>query len=322
MNLQDSFGRTFNTVRVSITDRCSMKCIYCRPGADTAGAPANDILTDDEIVRLATIFSGLGIKKIRLTGGDPLLREGLLKLVERLRPVTKGMELAMTTNAHFLTERAAALREAGLDRINISLDTLDEEKFKRIARGGSLKDVLAGIAAARAAGFPDLKINAVAMRGINDDEFPQLVAHASSVGATMRFIEFMPVGQSQSLWKDMYIPASEIIERLKSVLAPGETALPEGHGPARHLALRDGGLVGIISGVSGPFCRWCSRLRITATGSIRPCLASPTEIDLKGPMRSGATDDAVAKLITEAAYQKAAGAEYSTAGKGMCSIGG
>ncbi len=321
MRLTDGFGRVMGALRVSVTDRCDLVCSYCRPH----GAPALDarglVPSFEEITRLVRVFLRLGVTRVRLTGGEPLRRRGLAILVRALK--TAGVpDLALTTNGTALAGQAAALARAGLDRLNVSLDSLDPARFAAITGVDALPRVLAGIEAARAAGLFPLRFNAVAMRGVNDDELCALARYAVSRGGAMRFIEFMPVGVAPAAWEHRYLPAAAILESLRPVLAPGVTGLPDGPGPARYLPLAGGGEVGIIAGVSRPFCGTCDRLRLSARGALRLCLASPLEVDLLAPLRAGAADDELGRIIRAAVRRKPTGASYTEARAGMSVIGG
>lgn len=320
--LADRFGRTFAALRVSVTDRCDLACSYCRAGIPTVSEPRADILTFEETARLAGVFCAHGVTRIKLTGGEPLQRRGLPDLVRRLRAVPNLTELSLTTNGLGLAAQAAALRDAGLERITVSLDTLRPEAFRALTQVDALPRVLAGIAAARRAGFERIKLNAVVLRGTNDRELTALLGYAEGAGAQLRLIELMPIGMSRERWEAEYVPASEMIRRLAPFLAPGTTDLPEGPGPARLLRLANGRTIGVIAGVSRPFCATCDRLRLTTRGAVRLCLSSPLEFDLLGPLRAGASDQDLSRLLASAALEKPAGATYDRAVSTMCAIGG
>ncbi len=320
--LRDRFGRTFTTLRIAVTNRCDLGCLYCRPGRAAAAAPRKDLLTFEEIDRLARVFVSLGVRRFRLTGGEPLLRRGLPELVARLAAIEGVGDLALTTNGLGLAAQAGVLRRAGLRRLNVSLDSPHPATFSAIVGAPVQRRVLDGLAAARAAGFAELRLNAVVLRGLNEGELVELVGLAERFGATLRLIELMPVGMPRERWERLFVPADEMIRRLAPLLAPGEERLPEGPGPARYLRLAAGGEVGIITCVSAPFCAACDRLRLTARGALRLCLASPLEVDLREPLRAGESDAALARRIATAALDKPPGAEYAEIRGGMCAVGG
>jgi cyclic pyranopterin phosphate synthase len=280
------------------------------------------VLSFEEIERLARVFVSLGVDRMKLTGGEPLLRADLPDLVRRLKGVPGLGELSLTTNGLWLAPMAADLRAAGLDRLTVSLDTLDPDRFRCLTGADALHRVRAGIDAARAAGFPDLRLNAVIMRGINDEDPPGLLAFARGAGLTLRFIEVMPLGMPREEWVRRFVPASGILAALRPWLVDPEAGLPAGPGPARYLPLRGGGRVGIIASVSERFCGDCDRLRLSARGALRLCLGSPLEADLRGPLRAGAGDEALRDLILRAVRRKPAIGEYESAGPVMCAVGG
>ncbi len=295
--LVDRFGRVHRDLRVSLTDRCSLRCTYCMPADGVPWLPGADTLTTDELVRVAGVAVGLGVTEIRLTGGEPLLRRDVVDVVRRMARLEGPAgrpEVSMTTNALRLPMLAGPLREAGLARVNVSLDTLDRERFRALTRRDRLDDTLAGIAAADAAGLRPIKLNAVAMRGVNDDEVVDLVAFAVERGYEMRFIEQMPLDAGHTWVRARMVTGEEILERLR-----GRYALTEvpgrGSAPAQ-LWHVDGGpaTVGVIASVTAPFCGACDRVRLTADGQLRSCLFARTETDLRVLLRSGADDDALA----------------------------
>lgn len=299
--LVDPYKRTVNYLRISITDRCDLRCLYCVPRGAVKFSEASALLSLEEIARVAGIASGLGITKIRLTGGEPLVRSGAVDLVCLLARLPGIREIAMTTNGTRLVRLAAPLRAAGLTRLNVSLDTMDPERFRRISGNGALPSVLDGIEAAIAAGFTPLKINTVVLRGVNDDEMERLVDFAASRGAVARFIEFMPFAPA---WRRYHVPRAEILARLAPALHP-EPMAPEGSEPATYYRLRGrSGTVGIISPIGCAFCDRCNRLRLTADGFLRPCLFREGEVDLKTPLRAGAADADVASLMRDAVARK------------------
>jgi cyclic pyranopterin phosphate synthase len=290
--LVDSFGRVATDLRVSVTDRCNLRCVYCMPAEGLDWLPKPEMLTDDEMVRLVGIAVSLGVTDVRLTGGEPLLRRGLPGIVKRLAELVPRPRLAMTTNGVGLDRLAAPLAEAGLDRVNVSLDTVDRDTFTALTRRDRIDDVERGLAAAAAAGLTPVKVNAVAMRGINDDSVADVLAWCLERGYELRFIEQMPLDAQHAWDRAQMISADEIRERLSQrwELTPLPAA-DRGSAPAERF-LVDGGpeTVGIIASVSAPFCAACDRTRLTADGQVRNCLFSTTETDLRGPLREGATD--------------------------------
>ena len=297
--LIDRYGRVATDLRVSLTDRCNLRCSYCMPAEGLAWLPGPEVLTDDEVVRLVRVaVERLGIAQVRFTGGEPLLRRGLVEIVAACARLVPRPELSLTTNAVGLTRLAQPLAEAGLDRVNGSLDTLDPQRFETIARRRRLDDVLDGLTAAAAAGLTPVKINAVLMRGVNDDEAPRLLRWALGAGYEMRFIEQMPLDAQHAWDRDQMVTADEILTTLRYEFdltpvgdhergsAPAETWLVDG-GPAK---------VGVIGSVTRPFCGACDRTRLTADGQVRNCLFARAESDLRTPLRSGAGDAELARL--------------------------
>ncbi|SEE03077.1 cyclic pyranopterin phosphate synthase [Streptomyces misionensis] len=304
--LVDRFGRVHTDLRVSITDRCNLRCTYCMPAEGLDWLPRAEVLTDDEVVRLIRIGTQrLGITEVRLTGGEPLLRRGLPQLVARLASLTPSPELSLTTNGIGLSRIASALREAGLSRVNVSLDTLRAERFAEITRRDRLADVLEGLRAARTAGLTPVKVNAVPVRGVNDDEIADLAAFSVNGGYRMRFIESMPL-DAQGAWaRDRMVTAQEILDRLgeRFELVPVER---QDNAPAEEWRIAGTQTtVGVIASVTRPFCGNCDRVRLTADGQLRNCLFATKESDLRALLRGGADDAAL-----EAAWRA------SVAGKG------
>lgn len=298
----DRLGRPLSSLRISVTDRCNMRCRYCMPETDYVWLPRGSILSFEEIDRLAGIFAGLGVDKLRLTGGEPLLRQDLPELVALLARHDGITDLALTTNGILLGEQAAALRAAGLRRVTVSLDTLRPERMKEFARSNRHADVLAGIAAAQAAGFGRVKLNSVVIRGYNDDELVELIEFARSHGAEMRFIEYMDVGGANGWRMEDVVSRREILERLATRYGPVE-ALPENDSswaPAERFRLPDGTVFGVIASTTDPFCRTCDRARLTADGHFLLCLYAESGLDLRPALRSGATDGEIAALIRAA----------------------
>ena len=295
--LTDSYGRVATDLRVSLTDRCNLRCAYCMPPEGLDWLPAPEVLTGDEVVRLVRIgVETLGIREVRFTGGEPLLRRDLISIITATAALTPRPETSMTTNGIGLERCAAALRDAGLDRINVSLDTLRPEVFRKLSRRDRLADVLSGLDAAAAAGLMPVKVNTVLMRGMNDDEAPALLHYCLARGYELRFIEQMPLDAQHGWKRSEMITADEIFALLSREFtltedserergaAPAETFLVNG-GPAR---------VGVIASVTRPFCGACDRVRLTADGQLRNCLFARSESDLRVLLRSGASDDDIA----------------------------
>ena len=295
--LTDSYGRVATDLRVSLTDRCNLRCAYCMPPEGLDWLPAPEVLTGDEVTRLIRIgVEALGIREVRFTGGEPLLRRDLVSIIAATAALSPRPEISLTTNGIGLDRRAAALRDAGLDRINVSLDTLRPEVFRKLTRRDRLSDVLAGLAAASAAGLTPVKVNAVLMRGVNDDEAPGLLRYCLDHGYELRFIEQMPLDAQHGWKRSEMVTAGDIFESLSREFtltddserergaAPAETFLVDG-GPAR---------VGVIASVTRPFCGACDRVRLTADGQVRNCLFARSESDLRTLLRSGAPDDDIA----------------------------
>jgi len=297
--LADAYGRVATDLRVSLTDRCNLRCAYCMPPEGLDWLPGAEVLTDDEIVRLITIgVERLGITTVRLTGGEPLLRKNLELLVADIAALSPTPDIALTTNGIGLAARAQKLAAAGLKRINISLDTLDPDTFAQLARRRRLPDVLAGITAARDAGLAPVKINTVLLRGVNDHEAFDLLRWAMAEQVQLRFIEQMPLDPQHGWKRDEMITADEIRERLSQhveLVEDPEDVLTRGSAPAELFRVAGTGYsVGVIASVSKPFCGACDRVRLTADGQIRNCLFARTESDLRTPLRSGASDSELA----------------------------
>ncbi len=304
MSIGSSHGRTIRYLRVSVTDRCNLRCAYCMPAGRPAWLPARHLLSLEEIERVVRCAVRAGVDKVRITGGEPLLRPGLPALIARLRGIGGLRELALSTNGTLLAPRAAELRAAGLDRLNVSLDSLRPETFAALTRGGSVAAVLAGLEAAAAAGFP-IKLNTVVMRGVNDGEVAEIARFGLERGWDVRFIEYMPVGCGAADWEARYVPADETLRRLEEALGP----LAPLDGRAGAPACRYGvpgyeATVAVIAAVSRPFCAGCDRLRLTADGRVRSCLLAPGEVDVRGLLRGGASDDAIVQALAHAAGLK------------------
>jgi len=307
MSLFDSYGRQITDLRISITDRCNFRCVYCRSADPENYREHDEILSWPELERLAKIFVHLGIRKVRLTGGEPLVRAGLEKYISYLRSL--GVEdLSMTTNGHLLAERCDALLAAGLHRINISLDSLDPVKFEKITRTASYRTVLSGIDKAQSTRLAPVKINAVLVRGFNEDEVEAFAAFARERGVIMRFIEFMPLDADRHWSRDLMIPAQEIHDRIHAewrlVQIPNEKSET-----SRKYRFADGspGEIGLIAPVTQPFCGHCSRIRLTADGKLRTCLFSREDHDLRALLRENAQDAKIENWIISAVNEKESG---------------
>lgn len=308
--LVDRYGRIATDLRVSLTDRCNLRCTYCMPAEGLDWLPSPELLTDDEIVRLVRIaVERLGVTEVRFTGGEPLVRRGLVEIISRVAELAPRPTLSLTTNGIGLSRLAGALRDAGLDRINVSLDTLDRDRFIQLARRDRLTDVVAGLAAAAAAGLRPVKVNAVLMRGINDGEAPDLLRWCLDRGYEMRFIEQMPLDAQHGWRRENMVTASEILEMLQAefLLEPeGEDV--RGSAPAETWLVNGGPLrVGVIASVSRPFCGTCDRVRLTADGQVRTCLFARHESDLRGALRGGAGDEEIAERWRAAMWTKKPG---------------
>ena len=327
--LKDTFGRTIDDLRISLTDRCNFRCIYCMPAEGLPWLPRREILTYEEILRLARIFVGLGIHTIRLTGGEPLMRQDVEVLIAGLVRLDATLDLSMTTNGFFLVEKVQRLADAGLKRINVSLDSLRPERFERMVRrdGQLVSKILTGIRLAREAGLSPIKLNCVIMRGYNDDEIADFARLGREQDVQVRFIEYMPL-DAQGRWTmDTVVPGAEIHARVDAVY-PLRSEQGNGSEPATVHHFADGhGSIGIIASVSQPFCDSCNRVRITADGHLRTCLFSLTEHDLKGLLRSGASDEDLADFIIATVWKKEAGhkinqPDFVKPDRSMSAIGG
>lgn len=297
--LEDIYQRPIRDLRISVTDRCDFRCTYCMPFDEYEWIDRKEILTFEEIARLAGIFVQLGVNKVRLTGGEPLLRKDLERLVGKLSVLPGVKDLCLTTNGSHLAEKAEALKGAGLRRINVSIDTLDPEKFKRMTKRGDLTRVLKGLFAAREIGLASIKINAVIERGVNDGDIIELVDFARKHRFAMRFIEYMDVGNSNSWQSEKMMSKREILETIQARYPLKEVGREEGSAPSVDYQFIDGGGdVGVIASVSEPFCSSCTRARLTADGKLVTCLFSNTGYDLKAMLRAGASDDEIARLIS------------------------
>ncbi|MCK9922168.1 GTP 3',8-cyclase MoaA [Frankia sp. AgPm24] len=328
MRLVDTFGRIATDLRVSLTDRCNLRCTYCMPAEGLPWLPGPHLLTDDEVVRLVGIaVEHLGVTDVRLTGGEPTLRPGLVGLVARLADLRPRPRLALTTNGLRLAELATRLRSAGLDRVNVSLDTLDASRFVTLTRRDRLEDVLAGLRAAAAAGLTPVKVNSVLLRGVNDDEATVLLRWALAAGYELRFIEQMPLDAQHGWRRAEMVTAEEILAALRTEFTlrprPGR-----GSAPAELFEVDDGpGQVGVIGSVSAPFCAACDRVRLTADGQVRDCLFARDESDLRTALRAGASDEDIAGRWRTAVWGKHAGhgigaPDFQQPDRPMSAIGG
>ena len=327
--LRDTFGRIADDLRISVTDRCNFRCIYCMPAAGLPWIARDEVLSFEEITRVTRILvSDCGVRTIRLTGGEPLVRKGIEQLTAMIAGLDEGLDIAMTTNGILLKEKAAALKSAGLSRLNISLDTLRRDRFRDLARRDALERVLDGIRAAREAGFTKIKLNVVVMRGVNDDEVLDFARLARQEGHEVRFIEFMPL-DADNIWSPESVVASrEIIDAIDREF-PVEPVHDQRPAPATRFRFRDGspGGIGVIPSVSDAFCKVCNRIRLTAEGRLRTCLFSLQEHDVKSLLRNGGSDDEIREFVRAAVWQKEEGhkigqADFVKPGKTMSQIGG
>ena len=327
--LVDSLGRIHTNLRISVTDRCNIRCFYCMPDENIRFKPRSEILTFEEIERLARVMAGLGIKKLRLTGGEPLVRSGLADLVRLLVKIPGIEDIALTTNGILLADQAADLKDAGLRRVNISLDSLQDEVFQRISRRPGLDKVLAGIAAAQEVGFEKVRLNAIAIRGLTEAEVVPLGKFARERGLELRFIEFMPLDAENNWESEQVLGGEEIRVLLESAFGPLiPSARPDPSQPATDFHFADGrGQIGFINPITQPFCGDCNRLRVTAEGKLRNCLFSLVEWDARALLRSDASDEELAERIRECILAKKPGhgidgADFVKPERAMYQIGG
>ena len=326
--LVDTQGRVVRDLRISVTDRCNLRCVYCMPAAGMPWLPRQEILTYEEITRFAGVCLELGVEGVRLTGGEPTVRQDLPKLVAMLSALRPGLDLSLTTNGIRLPAMARELREAGLTRVNVSLDTLDRDRFRALARRDRLGEVLAGLEAARATGFAPIKINAVLMRGFNEDEAVPLARWAREQGFELRFIEWMPLDFEKTWDRERLVPAAEILGQLHAAFPLEPLRASDPSAPATMYRYLDGrGAVGVIASVTRPFCGHCDRIRLTADGQIRTCLFANREYDFRNAMRSGADDAEIARLLHAAVMRKEPGhlinsPYFRQPERGMSAIGG
>lgn len=302
--ISDSFQRPINYLRISVTDRCNLRCVYCMPDGGVELMPHADILTYEEIITIVRAAAELGINKVRLTGGEPLVRLGLAELVKMLAAIKPIDDISLTTNGILLTKYAAELKSAGLTRVNVSLDTLKPERFAEITRCGKLEDTLNGIQAAHQAGLAPVKINAVVMAGFNEDELVDFAGKTVNEGWNVRFIEHMPVSGDEEV-DSRLVSVSEMRQRIETLGPLEPTRVDAGNGPAKYYKLPGAtGTIGFITPVTEHFCYQCNRLRLTADGKLRLCLLLEDEMDLRGPLRDGASVEELKKLIGQAILNK------------------
>ena len=300
MAVRDVYQRALRNLRISVTDRCNLRCSYCMPEEDYVWLPREQILDFEELSSLVDVFMDLGVDKIRLTGGEPLLRRDLPALIRLLADKPTLRDLAMTTNGVLLAEQARPLRAAGLHRVTVSLDTLRPDRFTALTRRTNHAQVLAGIAAVAPAGFTGTKLDTVVMRDVNDDELAELIEYGRTVPAEVRFIEYMDVGGATRWSMDKVVSRTEILAMLERRYGPIEAIVEESSAPADRYRLPDGAVFGIISSTTEPFCASCDRSRLTADGVFYLCLYAPQGVDLRGPLRRGASREELAALITGA----------------------
>ncbi|MCB0856665.1 MAG: GTP 3',8-cyclase MoaA [Solirubrobacterales bacterium] len=328
--LIDSFGRVHRDLRISLTDKCSLRCTYCMPAEGVPWIPKQSVLTPEEIERIVRVAANLGVRTVRLTGGEPLISPSLIENVRRIASIRGPdgpLEIAMTTNGIRLPEFIPGLEEAGLSRLNISIDTLDPDRFAQLTRRDRLIDVLAGIEAARRSSLRPLKLNAVIMRGVNEDEVADLVEFAMEHEAEMRFIEHMPLDIGHTWDRGEMVSREEILESLSSRFSL-EPLPGRGGSPAEEFSIDSGPhKVGVIASVTAPFCANCDRLRLTADGHLRNCLFAREELDLGSAVKGGASDEAIADILRATVSNKRSGHGIDNPGfvqpdRGMNAIGG
>lgn len=322
--MKDNFNRNIDYLRISIIDRCNLRCIYCMPEEGISNLlPHHEILSYEEILKIVEIGVDLGITKIRITGGEPLLRKGIVSFIERLAKIEGIQDIGMTTNGVLLKKFAEDLYKAGLKRVNVSLDSLDEDKFRTITRVGSIGEVLEGIEEANKVGLKPVKVNVVVMKGINDDEIEKFALWSKEVEYQIRFIEFMPIGQNA--WKkELFMSKDEIKEKIENKVGKLIPVQMKKSGPAEYFMLEGAkGIVGFISPITTHICVRCNRLRLTAEGKLRPCLFSDRELDLKRILRSGASTEEIKETIIRTIHLKPQGmSEQSQPLRPMSTIGG
>ncbi len=326
--LIDSFGRRMNYMRISITDRCNFRCTYCMPAEGVPWKPRGEILTYEEILRLVRVGTRIGIDQIRITGGEPTVRKGVVDFIRELAHIPGVRDLSMTTNGLLLPHLAQPLADAGLRRLNVSIDTLQPEKFREITRTGNLTHVMNGVQAAMTAGMRPVKINMVVMRGVNEADVPELARLTLDMGVDVRYIEYMPIGVSWEECEKHLVTGSQMRESIAASGLELERVPPDyPEEPARYWRIKGAqGRIGFITTLSEPFCATCNRIRLTADGKLRPCLNCEDEVDLKSILRDGGSDDDLIAVFREAARRKWAGhqlREHATAlNRVMSQIGG
>lgn len=327
MALMDTYGRAHDDLRISVTDRCNFRCFYCMPEEGMTFLPHDEVLTYEEIARVVRITTELGFSSYHLTGGEPLLRKDLDELIRMMLDINPEMDLALTTNGVFLPQMGKRLYDAGLRRVNISLDSLDENKFLLMTRRNVFNQVMEGIEAAAEAGFNPIKINAVALKNLTEEELPRFAKWSRETGYVVRFIEYMPLDADQAWEKNKVLTAEEILEGLSS---EGDLELVSGHpsDPATRYRYKDGkGEVGVIASVTRPFCQACNRIRLTAEGEIRTCLFSTMEHNIKALLRGDTTDGEIKKWLADVVRMKTPGhligqKEFVQPERSMSAIGG
>ena len=324
----DRLGRVATDLRVSVTDRCNLRCTYCMPADGLPWLPRAEILDYEEIARLVAVFRAMGVRTVRLTGGEPTVRRNLPELVRQLREAAPDVDLSMTTNGLLLDELAAPLAAAGLDRVNVSIDSLLRHRFAEMTRRDALERVFEGLRAAEAAGLTPIKLNCVVLRDTNDDEVADFAAYARATGYEIRFIEYMPLDADHAWERAKVVPGREVLDRI----AERFPLVAEAHddpAPAHTYRFADGapGSVGVIASVTEPFCESCDRMRITADGQFRSCLFALSETDLRTPLRAGASDSDVEAVVRAAMWEKGPGhrinhPDFVQPGRAMSAIGG
>lgn len=326
MQLASSFGRTIGYLRISVTTRCNLKCVYCRPSDLNYEERREQFLGFDEMLRVVRVLAGAGLYKVRITGGEPLVRKGVVQFIGEVAKVPGIRDVALSTNGLLLDKHAHELARNGLKRVNVSLDTLDPEIFRLMTGGGRLEDVLRGLEAAEDAGLWPIKLNAVVTRGFNDDQVEELAALTFEKPWSVRFIEYMPIGGDRELYEKRFVPADEVKARLVRRFGPLEELEWSGVSAAREFKLRGArGTIGFITPMTEHFCAGCNRLRLTADGKVRPCLLTEIETDILGPLRSGISDEELLRLLGVASQFKPEHHEALGAWRGqrnMVQIGG
>lgn len=303
--MRDQYGRDLTDLRISLTDRCNLRCVYCMPADGIDFRPSEELLQDDELLTLVRVAAELGVRKIRLTGGEPTVRPGLVDLVRAIDAIPGIEDIALTTNGLLLDRLAGPLAASGLNRVNVSLDTLDPAKFAAITRGGQVGQVTAGIAAAEAAGLLPIKINAVIVRGFNDEDAVPLAALTLARPWEIRFIEMMPFSTVGDFAEAGVVKSEETMQKIEAALGPLVPLDLSGGDPARTYRLPEAsGVLGFISPVSNPFCAKCGRLRLTADGRLRLCLLRDDEVDLLTPLRAGATHEEIKEIFKAGAFRR------------------